>query len=145
MANITIFFPWEPHEQYEKAKRYDIKDELLRSVGPQYATGEAWRNNSRKNEEAVQFSHSVMSDLLQPHGLQHSSLICPSPTPGACSTHVHWVNDAIQPSHPLSPSAPPSFNLSSVKVFSRSQSFAPGNQSIGVSASASVLPMNIQD
>ena len=55
-------------------------------------------------------------------------------------THVHWVSDAIQPSHPLS-SSPPAFNLSQ----HQDQFFASGGQSIGVSASASVLPMNIQD
>ena len=42
----------ENHENYGKAKRYEQKDELPRSVGPQYATGEEWRNSSRKNEEA---------------------------------------------------------------------------------------------
>ena len=41
----------ETHENYGKAKRYEQKDELPRSVGPQYATGEEWRNSSRKNEE----------------------------------------------------------------------------------------------
>ena len=49
----SVFLPWEPHEQYEKAKRYEssLKGELHRSVGAQYATGEEWRNNTRKNEE----------------------------------------------------------------------------------------------
>ena len=47
----SVFLPWEPHEQYEKAKRSVTKDELPRSVGAQYATGDQWRNNSRKNEE----------------------------------------------------------------------------------------------
>ena len=58
-------------------------------------------------------------------------------------THVHWVSDAIQPSHPLSSPSPPTFNLS--QAFQISQFFASGGQSIGVSASASVLPMNTQD
>ena len=51
---------------------------------------------------SVQFSCSVVSDSLWPHGLQHARLPCPSPTPGACSAHVYRVGDAIQPSHPLS-------------------------------------------
>ena len=51
---------------------------------------------------SVQFSHSVMSNSLQPHGKKHTKLPCPSPTPGACSNSVHWVGDAIQSSHPLS-------------------------------------------
>ena len=46
-----MFLPWEPHEQYEKAKRQDTEEELPRSVGAQYAAGDQWRNNSRKNEE----------------------------------------------------------------------------------------------
>ena len=59
-------------------------------------------------------------------------------------THVHRVDDAIQPSHPLSPASPPAFNLSqpSGSVL-RGQFFTSGGQSIGVSASASVLTMNI--
>ena len=59
---------------------------------------------------SVQFSCSVMSDSLRPHGLQHARLSCPSPTSGA-QTHVHCVGDASQPSHPSSPSSP-AFNLS---------------------------------
>ena len=59
-------------------------------------------------------------------------------------THVHWVGDAIQPSHPLlSPSPPPSFPAS--ESFQMSQFFTSGGQRIGVSDSAPVLPMNIQD
>ena len=57
-------------------------------------------------------SHSVMSDSLRPHGLQHARPPCPSPTPRVYSTHVHWVGDAIQPSHPLSSPSPPAFNHS---------------------------------
>ena len=57
----SVFLPWEPHEQYEKAKR-TLKDELPRSVGAQYATGERCRNNSRKNEavESKQKQHPVV-------------------------------------------------------------------------------------
>ena len=54
---------------------------------------------------------SVMSDSLQPHGLLHARPPCSSPTPGV-ETHVNWVGDAIQPSHPLSSPSPPAFNLS---------------------------------
>ena len=46
-----------------------------------------------------------MSDSLQSHGLQHSRLPCPSPSLGVAQAHVHWVSDAIQPSHSLSPSS----------------------------------------
>ena len=61
---------------------------------------------------SVQFSCSVTFDSLQPHGLQHTRLPCPSPIPGAYLNYVHWVGDAIQPSHPLSSPSPPAFNLS---------------------------------
>ena len=46
------FLPWEPHEQYEKAKRYDMRHELPRLVGAQCAPGEEWRNSSNRDEEA---------------------------------------------------------------------------------------------
>ena len=59
---------------------------------------------------SVQFNQSVVSDYLQAHGLQHTRLPCPSPTPGACSNSV-CISDAIQPSHPLSTPSP-TFNLS---------------------------------
>ena len=49
---------------------------------------------------------------LWPHGLQLARLPCPAPTPRAYSNSVHWVGDAIQPSHPLSPPSPLAFNLS---------------------------------
>ena len=66
--------------------------------------------------------------------------------PEFSQTHVHQVGDAIQPSYPLSSPSPPAFNLSQHQgLFQMSQFFASGGQSIGVSASASVLPMNIQD
>ena len=55
---------------------------------------------------SVQFSHSVMSDSLQPHESQYARPPCPSPAPGVHSD-VHRVSDAIQPSHPLSSLSPP--------------------------------------
>ena len=61
-------------------------------------------------------------------------------------THVYWGSDPIQPSHPLPSPSPPAFNLSSIRVFLlMNQLFSSGSQSVGASASASVLPMNIQD
>ena len=67
---------------------------------------------------SVQFSHSVMSDSLRPHELQHARPPCTSPTPGFTQTHVHWVGDAIQPSSPLSAPSPPPSNFPSIRVFS---------------------------
>ena len=66
--------------------------------------------------------------------------------PEFTQTHVHWVGDAIQPSHPLLSLSPPALNLSQASgSFQMSQLFTSGGQSIGVSASTSVLPMNTQD
>ena len=58
------------------------------------------------------FSHSVVSDSLQSHGLQHTRLPCPSPSPRLCSTHVHSDSDTIEPSHPLLSPSPLAFNVS---------------------------------
>ena len=63
--------------------------------------------------------------------------------PEFAQTQVHWVNDAIQPSHPLSPS-PPSRSFPASVFFPMNWLFASGGLSIGASASASVLPINIQ-
>ena len=60
---------------------------------------------------SVKFSHSVVSDSLRPHGLQHTRLLCPSPTPGAYLNSCPLIGDAIQPSHTLSSPSPPAFNL----------------------------------
>ena len=53
-----------------------------------------------------------MSNSLKPHGLQHSRFLCPSASPGAAQTHVHWVSDAIQPPHPLLSTSLPALYLS---------------------------------
>ena len=95
---------------------------------------------------SVQFSRSVMSDSLQPHGLQHARLPCPSPTSVVYSDSwplSWWCHPTISSSV-----VPFSSHLQSFPVtgsFQMSQSFASDGQSIAVSASASVLPMNIQD
>ena len=94
----------------------------------------------------VQFSRSVVSDSLQPKGLQHARLPSPSPTPGACS---NWCSSSWWCHSTISSSVVPFFScLQSFPAsgsFLMSQFFASGGQSIGASASASVLPMNIQD
>ena len=64
------------------------------------------------NFSSVQFSCSVVSDPLQPHGLQYARLLCPSPNPRACSNSCPSSWYAIQPSYPLSSPSPPTFNLS---------------------------------
>ena len=95
---------------------------------------------------SVQFSHSVMSDSLWPHGWQHTRLPCPSPTPGAYSNSCPlspWHHPTISSS--ISPSPPAFKSFPASRSFQMSQFFSTGGQSIGVSASTSVLPMNIQD
>ena len=64
-----------------------------------------------------QFSGWVLSDSLRFHGLQHARPLCPSPTPDFTQTHVHWIGDAIQPSHPLSSPSPATF-FPSIRVSS---------------------------
>ena len=92
------------------------------------------------------FSHSVISDSLQPHGLQHTMLPCPSPSPRACSN-----------SYPLSRECQPTISSSVIPFSSclqsfptlgyylKSQLYTSVGQSTGASASASVVPMYIQD
>ena len=94
----------------------------------------------------VQFSHSVVSESLQPHGLQHARLPCPSPTPRAYSNSCplsQWCHPTISSSVIPFSSFLQYFPASG--SFPRSQFFASGGQSTVASASASVLPMNIQD
>ena len=93
---------------------------------------------------SVQFSCSVVSDSLWPHGLQHTRVSCPSSTPGACwnsSPLSRWYHLTISSSDVTS--FPQSFPSSG--PFPLSQFFIWDGQSIGALASASVLPMNIQD
>ena len=94
---------------------------------------------------SVQFSRSIVFDSLQPRELQHSRLLCPSPTPGV---HTHPCS-LSQWFHPTISSfvIPFSFCLQSFPAsgsFQMSQLFLSGGQSIGASASTSVLPMNTQ-
>ena len=92
----------------------------------------------------VQFSHSVVSNSLRPHGLQHARPLCPSPTPRvhANSHLLSWwchpvISSSVIPSCPLSLPASESLPMS--------QLFASGSPSTGVSALASFLPKNTQD
>ena len=95
----------------------------------------------------IQFSSVAQScPTLQPHGLQHSRLPCPSPTPRAYSNSCplsQWCHPTISSSVAPFSSCPQSFPASG--SFPKSWLFASGGQSIGTLASGSVLPMNIQD
>ena len=95
---------------------------------------------------SVQFSRSVMSDSLQPHESQHARPSCPSPTPGVYPNPCplsRWCHPVILSSVVPFSSCPQSFPA--LGSFPMCQLFAWGGQSIGVSASTSVLPMNTQD
>ena len=78
-----------------------------------------------------------MSDSLQPHGLQHPRLPCPSPTPGVYPTYVRWVSDAITISSSVAPFSSCLQSFPASGSFPVTQFFALGGQSIGLSASAS--------
>ena len=97
-------------------------------------------------QSSVQFSHSVVSNSLKPRGLRHARLPCPSPTSRAYSNSCllgWWCHPTISSSAVTFSSCLQSFPASG--SFPMRQFFASGGQSSGVSASVSVLPMNIQD
>ena len=96
--------------------------------------------------KSVQFSRSVVSDTLWLYGLQHAKPPCPSPTTEVYSVSCllsRWCHPTISSSVVPFSSCPQSFLASG--SFPMSQFFALGGQSTGVSASTSVLPMNVQD
>ena len=101
---------------------------------------------STQSKVLVQFSCSVVSDSLRPHELQHARPPCPSPTPGIYSNSCpssQWCPPAISSSVVPFSSCPQSLPASG--SFPMGQLFAWGSQSIGVSTSASVLPVDTQD
>ena len=105
-----------------------------------------WPSNSSVQFRLVQFSRSVVSDSLRPHESQHTRPPCPSPTPGVNPNPCpfsRWCHPTISSSVIPFSSCPQSFPASG--SFQMSLLFTSGGQSIGISASASVLPMNIQD
>ena len=122
------------------------KISLIEDCWHTYVIIHLYSTERRIRHSSVQFSCSVMSKSLQPHELQHARPPCPSPTPEVYSN-----------SRPSSQWCHPTVSSSVIPFSSRLQSFpasgsipmsqfsASGGQSIGVSASASVLPMNIQD
>ena len=126
---------------------YTTKCNWQIQCSPDYITnGIFYRMRTKKfHNSPVQFSCSVVSDSLWPHELQHSRLPCLSPIPGVYSNSYPlrwWWHPTISSSV-----IPFSFCLQYFPEsgsFQTSQFFASGSQSIGVSASASVLPMNLQ-
>ena len=105
---------------------------------------DGWLDSS--TSRLLLLSRSVMSDHLQPHGLQHTRILWPSSSPRThsnSSLSSQWCHPAISSS--VVPFSSCSQSLPASGHFPMSQLFAWGGQSIGVSASASVLPMNTQD
>ena len=108
-----------------------------------------WNNFVHRHmirSDQIQISHSVVSNSLQRHESQHARPPCPSPAPGVYSNSCplsQWCHATISPSVVPFSSHLQSFPTSG--SFQISQLFASGGQSIGVSASTSVLPMNTQD
>ena len=97
--------------------------------------------------DSVQFSSAAQlcPTLLDPMHCSTPGLPVHHQFPESTRTHVHWVTDAIQPTHPVIPFSSRLQSSPASGSFQMSQFFASGGQNIGVSASASVLPMNIQD
>ena len=99
--------------------------------------------HTRQMFSSVQFSYSVMSNSLRPHEPQHTRPPCPSPTPGVYPNSCplsQWCHPTISSSVIPFSSCPQSFQASG--SFPMSQFFASGGQSIGITASTSVLPMH---
>ena len=137
-----------------KLKLYNGKSHLNWAVSP-YILHSFTTVNSRDTHgvskccwmfSSVQFCCSVVSDSSRPHELQHARPPCPSPTPGVYPDSYplsQWCHPTISSSVIPFSSCPQSFPASG--SFPMSQFFTSGGQSIGVSTSTSVLPMNTQD
>ena len=120
------------------------KDRIEKMAVKQNLKKILYRRHKRGIRNSVEFSPSVLSDSLRPHALQHARPPCPSPTPrvhpNPCPSSW-WYHPNISSS--VISSCSQSFPASEFSPVS--QIFVSGGQSIGVSASASVLQMNIQD
>ena len=130
---------WKTDHHFSHKTKYTLTIQS-RNHTPWYLTKEL------KIFSSVQFSHSVASEPLWSHGLQHAGLLCPSATPGVYSNSCplsQWCHPTISSSIIPFSSCLQSFPASG--SFPISQLFLSGGQSTGVSVSASVLPMNSQD
>ena len=132
-------------KQLQKAfhKRHDNGENPQESI--RHHEGNRNHSCGEMSFHSAQFSHSVLSDSLWPHELQHARLSCPSPSPGACSNSCpssQWCHPTISSSVTPFSSCLQSFPASG--SFPMNWLLASGDQSIGASASALVLPMNIQ-
>ena len=134
---------WEHDVIVDQVVRKDLlrRRHLIRNLSNE----EKFWGDTFQPEDSVQFSHSVVFDSLRPHGLQHARLPCPSPTPRAYSNSCplsQWCHPTTSSS--VVPFCSHLWSFPASGSFPMSQFFTSGGQSIGVSASASVLPMNIR-
>ena len=147
MATHSSILAWRVPGTEEPGGLPSMRSHRVSHNGSDSAAAAATANYLRlsKKFSSVQFSRSVTSDSLRPHESQHARPPCLPPTPGVYSNSCpssRWCHPAI------SPSVVPFSHLLSFPAwesFPMSQFFTSGGQTIGVSASASVLPMNIQD
>ena len=157
MTPHCVWLHFDPHLLYNNGDLVVLKERscwLGSHCGGIWPCWRAWGQDSlqwwhltwRLGSSSVKFSCSVVSDSLWPHGLQRARLPCLSSTPRACSSSCPlswWCHPTILSSVIAFSSCLQSFPA--MVSFPMSQYFTSGGQSIGVSASASVLPMNIHD
>ena len=139
---LIIFFATKDREALYSQQKQDHELLIAKFILKLKKVGKTTRPFS-----LVQFSSvtKLCLTLCDPMNCSTLGLPVHHHLPEFTQTHVHRVGDAIQPSHLLSSPSPHALNLSQHKGQQVSQLFTSGGQSIGVSASASVLPMNIQD
>ena len=136
---------WKSHRLEHQEEQSFSKDPLLQMFHVRVAWVEVVSFMSVQFSSVTQSCPTLSNPMDTPVFSVHHQLL------ELVQTHVHWVSNAIQPSHPLLPSSPPALNLfpfafifPSISVFSSESTLHISGQSIGASASASVLPMNIQ-
>ena len=107
---------------------------------------------AQNHTNLLSYRSQSVSSVAQPWSIIYDPIDCiiwgfpvPQQLPVLNQTHVHWVSNTIQPSHPLLSLSPPAFNISQYQGFYRWVSSSSGGQSIGVSTSASVRPINDHD
>ena len=140
---FVFFCYWIFHNQFNSSHLISI---LVCGIKWHQTVSQFLSSNLENNRCLLLFSHSVVSDFLWPHGLQHTRFPGASPSPRACSNSCPlswWCHPTISSSVVPFSSCLQSFPASGSSLMS--WLFASGGQSIGASVSASVLPMNVQD